>query len=387
MRLQLILPTVEPTTFETPTQCRQAGCGGRHLRLHQTVAKALRDTRYPQVTAQRYQCWRCRRTFRVYPQGVSRASTSQRVKGIAVMLYLLGLSYGAVALALAALGLTMSKTQVYDAVQAAASRVPDLKRQAVFDQRRTAALGADLTSVKCGGAWLPLGVSVDAVHGFVLTIDELAGADATTLHDWLAPIAASVGATLLVTDDADAFKTVAKEVGLPQQVCKSHVVRNTDALITDLTDALGRDDGSLAAIGVTPQQAEADLADLARLIRSRQPAEETELERLHRRYLAARSPGKDERATLAYRLRLLFLDRWNLWRCLTRYRTWRGPKDETVDGTNNATERGIGWWIKERYRPMRGYKRPQSAVNVSRLLAWCGNQLTTGGADLASLIA
>jgi hypothetical protein len=35
---------------------------------------------------------------------------------------------------------------------------------------------------------------------------------------------------------------------------------------------------------------------------------------------------------------------------------------------------------------MRGYKRPQSAVNVSQLLAWCGNHLGRGGADLALLI-
>ncbi len=39
--------------------------------------------------------------------------------------------------------------------------------------------------------------------------------------------------------------------------------------------------------------------------------------------------------------------------------------------------RAIGWWIKERYRTMRGYKVPENAVRVSRLLAWCGNFLTT----------
>jgi hypothetical protein len=72
---------------------------------------------------------------------------------------------------------------------------------------------------------------------------------------------------------------------------------------------------------------------------------------------------------------------------LTRYRTWRGPKGETVDGTNNGCERAIGWWVKERYRTMRGYKRRKSAVNVSRLLAWCGNHLQRGGADLALLVA
>jgi hypothetical protein len=72
---------------------------------------------------------------------------------------------------------------------------------------------------------------------------------------------------------------------------------------------------------------------------------------------------------------------------LTRYRSWKGPKGETLDGTNNASERAIGWWIKERYRSMRGYKVPANAVRVSRLLAWCGNFLNTQeGAMLAGLL-
>ena len=108
---------------------------------------------------------------------------------------------------------------------------------------------------------------------------------------------------------------------------------------------------------------------------------------MHHRYTDAAPPRPGEKATVAYRLRLMYLDRWNLWRPLTRYRTWQGPEGETVDGTNNGCERAIGWWVKERYRTMRGYKRPKSAVNVSRLLAWCGNHLERGGADLALLIA
>jgi hypothetical protein len=83
----------------------------------------------------------------------------------------------------------------------------------------------------------------------------------------------------------------------------------------------------------------------------------------------------------------LFLDRWNLWARLTRYRTWQGSHGEVLDGTNNGSERAIGWWVKERYRTMRGYKRRKSAVNVSRLLAWCGNHLDREGADLTLVIA
>ena len=62
------------------------------------VAKPLRDTVYHEV-GDRYECLRCKRTCRVYPEGATRAQTSQRVKGLAVMLYLLGLSYGATSLA------------------------------------------------------------------------------------------------------------------------------------------------------------------------------------------------------------------------------------------------------------------------------------------------
>ncbi len=108
---------------------------------------------------------------------------------------------------------------------------------------------------------------------------------------------------------------------------------------------------------------------------------------MHRRYLEAAPPQEGEHQSLAYRLRLLFLDRWNLWHRLTRYRSWKGPKGETLDGTNNACERAIGWWIKERYRTMRGYKVPENAVRVSRLLAWCGNFLNTeDGATLPALL-
>ena len=133
MRLHLLLSRVEPDRFSKPTICPQKECGGTHFRLHQKVVKPLKDMTYQEVTAYRYQCLRCGCTFRMYPQGVTHAQTSQRVKGLGVMLYLLGLSYGAVSLTLDALGVYMSKSRVYDAVQAAAERVPGLHRDRVFE--------------------------------------------------------------------------------------------------------------------------------------------------------------------------------------------------------------------------------------------------------------
>src|SRR5207253_1595862 len=197
---------------------------------------------------------------------------SERAKGLAVMLYLLGLSYGAVSLALGSLGVPLSKTRVYETVQAAAARVPGLKREQVFQGVKTNALGGDLTSVKCAGQWLHLGLSVDSLSGMTLTIDEVSAEDAASLKAWIEPIAQSVGAEVLVTDDADGFKTAADDLGLDHQVCKSHVKRNTEDLIEELCPLTAKEsDGRLRAIGVEPAQAVADLVRLGELIKSRQP--------------------------------------------------------------------------------------------------------------------
>ena len=175
MRLLLILPRVEPSEMVPPSTCPYKDCQGRHFRFHQAVVKRLRDTVHQEVEAHRYQCLRCGRTFRVYPLGVTGAHTSQRVKGLGVLLYMLGLSYGAVSLALEGLGVYLCKSRVYEVVQAAAERVPGLKQEQVFEGIRTPALGGDLTSVRCNGRWLSLG----------LTVDALPGEDSETLQEWL----------------------------------------------------------------------------------------------------------------------------------------------------------------------------------------------------------
>ena len=107
---------------------------------------------------------------------------------------------------------------------------------------------------------LPLGIRVDAISGLALCIDALSAEDAKTLKDWSEPIAKSVGARVLVTDDADGFKTVADEVGVQHPVWKAHVLRNTDALLEKYQPLVATAaDGSLHAIGVSPQQAASDL--------------------------------------------------------------------------------------------------------------------------------
>ncbi len=396
MRLRLLLPPVRPDVYKEPASCPINGCGGKHFHMRQLALKPLRDTLLPAVTARRYECLRCGHTFRVYPRGVSKSRTSARLKGLGVLLYVLGVSYGGVELALEALGHRLCKTAVYYAVQAAGQNVPGLRRDDVrlpAGKDKVIAMGADLTGVKCKGEWLSLGITVDAQEGIALTVDIMDDGSAQRLKEWVGKVADAVGAQVLVTDDADGFKTAADENGMEHQVCKAHVLRNTEEWVEKTKPQLGTDaDGSLGAIGVKPEQAVADCEELLRLVRLRQPGAETEtlLETIHRRYIAAVPPQAGEEKvgcwTLAYRMRLFSLDRWNLWPRLTLYRTWRDENGGRLDGTNNATERAIGWWVKERYRTMRGYQRRESVLNVSRLIAWMGGKLNAGGANLAVVV-
>jgi transposase-like protein len=380
MRLNLILPKVEPTVFEYPKKCPQKGCPGMRFIPRQEVNKKIVDAQYPEVRAWRYECIKCGHTFRIYPKGVNGKQISKRVNGMAVMLYILGLSYGAVEIVLGSLGMGIGKTSVYRAVQAVAKQVPGMKREKLLGGYQTKAVGADVTSVRCNGKWVTVGIVVDAVNGMVLSIDELPGEDAEQLKAWLEPILDAVDAEVVVSDDADALKKVSDETGRSQQVCKSHVGRNTDVLVDELSAIIGAgQDHSLDAIGVTPEQALYDLALLKEMIHARRPEDQSRLEEIYLRYANARKPGRGKKHDVAYRMRNLFMDRWNLWPRLTFYRNWKDEYgNEIVDGTNNHCERAIGWWIKERYRSMRGYKQDHSALEVSRLIAFAGNHLAQG---------
>ena len=86
-----------------------------------------------------------------------------------------------------------------------------------------------------------------------------------------------------------------------------------------------------------------------------------------------------------YRFRRLVTDWHENWSRLSLYHQWRGKHGEKLDGTNNVTEQVIGQCVKERYRPMRGYKRDASILNVSSLIAWL--RMADSGGDLTPLIA
>lgn len=225
------------------------------------------DAKYKQGMAWRFECAKCGHTFRAYPHEVGKKQVSYRVIGLAIFLYIPGSSKGAMAIMIEALRIGIGKGSVSRAAQAAAEKGPGMKPQKLLERYRPSAFGADVTSGRYDEKWLPIGISVDATDGVTLSIDSLPGEEAEQLKAWLEPILDAVDADVLVTDDADAFRIVSDETGLAHQICKRHLGSNNNALVDELSAILQTDQGySLEALGVTSEQALADLVALKTLI-------------------------------------------------------------------------------------------------------------------------
>jgi hypothetical protein len=388
MRLRIRLPEVRPDEYSVPLACPY-GCGGRAFALHQTHAKRLADVTHPAVMVRRYRCVQCRRCFRVYPTGVTHAPRSQQLRGVGVLLYVLGLSYGAVADALHALGWRASKSSIYRDVQAAGAAVERLRQvrcgpgdphgqdgaAAGAPARRVQVLSADATYVTCRGEELTVAVALDALGGDVLDVELVDGESAAALRRWLADLAAELGVEVLLSDDRDSYKLLADDLGLAHALCRHHVNQNVAALVAELGEQALHLLQTPAPAAPPPgvesnlEQLLVDLETVQLLMALRPPDGAEQLGRLLKRYQAAPVPAKGEKATLWYRLRLA-LTRYQVnWPRLTFDQRWnkRHP-GQRLDGTNNVAERAIGWLIKERYRTMRGFKRRLSVRNVARLI-------------------
>ena len=382
MRIRVRLPKVEPEVYHYPEECPYEECDGHYFKPHglEGQRKAVRDLSCEQVESFRHKCLKCNGTFRVYPRGVSRAQQSDRLKGISVLLYVLGLSYGAVADFLEALGMAICKTTVYNNVQEAGMQSRTRQKACVARGGRRPVIGSDGTYVKVKGEKVGIEVVVDDQSGDLLGLDIIVSENREEVRQIVEQVAKQVEADVLVSDDLDVYKNVADEVGLEHQICRSHVKRNVDDLAESLREQLKKQEPCPEDVDSSPERLKEDLENIQQLVRKRPPDAPSELEKLYHRYQAAPMPKKGQRHTVWYRMRMLVTRLWERW-----YRLTLDQRRDDLDGTNNSCERLIGWWIKERYRTMRGYKRRESVRNVATLTARMG--IRSGHYDMAELYA
>jgi len=380
MRISVRLPQVKPSVYEEPERCPYAECEGEYFKPHGVKGepKAIRDLAYEAIKSFRRKCLRCGQTFRVYPRGVSRAQQTKRLKAISVLLYVLGLSYGAVSDFLVALGCAVSKTTVYYNVQEAGQKARRRQRRSVVTGGKRAVVGSDGTYMKVQGEQVGVQVVVDNESGELLGLDIVVSESSEEVLQIIREVMEEVKAEVLVSDDLDVYKKVADELGLAHQICRSHVRRNVDQLTQSIEQQLQRREPLPAGVDSSRERLVQDLEILQQLVLTRPEDASIELERLYHRYKAAPVPKKGQRHTVWYRTRTLITRLWERWQRLTL-----DQERDDLDGTNNSTERLIGWWIKERYRTMRGYKRNESIYNVATLTARMG--VRSGHYDMTEL--
>jgi transposase-like protein len=234
MHLSVRIPKLDPTAIPPPTRCpwkhpkTKRQCTGTHFKLHQVSCyKPVRDLRHTHVTAQRYTCLKCHHTFRVYPQGVSQDQLTAGLKALCVLLYMLGLSYQGVVDLMEALLHPVGKTTVYNQVQAAGKTVRQLRKHWRQEHAgKIKVLGIDFTHVQCAGQDQIVAVATSILTGEPLDIELLEAEGSVRVLKWIREMADEIGAEVVVTDDADALKTVADELGCQHQICRAHVNRN-----------------------------------------------------------------------------------------------------------------------------------------------------------------
>lgn len=380
MRIEVRLPRVDPGETSSPEECPYEGCDGHFFKPHGVKGeeKPIRDLNQEQVKSYRYRCLKCGRTFRVYPRGVSNAQQSDRLKAITVLLYVLGLSYGGVADFMFAVGVALSKTTVYNNVQEAGVRSRGSQRATVVKGGKRAVIGSDGTYVKVKGEQVGIQVVVDDQTGDLLGLEIVVSENSEEIREIVEQIVEEVDAEVLVSDDLDVYKGVAEEIGLDHQVCRSHVKRNVDEWAASVLEQLKKNEPRPSGVVASRKRLQEDVQAIQQMVRERPSDALDKLADLYDRYMAAPAPKKGERHTVWYRMRTRVTRLWETWDRLTL-----DQRRDDLDGTNNSSERLIGWWIKERYRTMRGYKRLESIRNVATLTARMG--VRSGHYDMTEL--
>ena len=343
MRLRLLVPQVKPQPAERPTACRW--CGSPLLQRHQTVTKRVIDTQVRETQAIRYRCTACGRTFRHYPEGVSHYRQSQRVMGLAVLLWTLGLSEWATSHVLHAFEVGIHRSSVHrDRLRAGA-----LLQQRGLAVGRVRVLGADETTVRVRGQAQVVGFVVDQESGKTVGVDLLVRQDSQAFRRWLQRYTKALGVEVLVTDDLTTYKPVSHALGVGHQLCLAHVRKWVANRLRRLRGWEEEKRLIREVVATLPADGGERLLRLERRVRQVPP------------------------------LRRLVVDLLQRWPALVSHQGRPG-----VPQTNNRTEQAIGK-SKLRFKTVRGFKSVAGLRAGVALTQW----LYSGAAvhDLRELVA
>lgn len=326
----LQLPEVKREKAERPQKCPY--CKGEIFQRWGQVGKPIRDNQYPEVKVYRYRCCRCRRTFRDYPAGVDAAEQSQRLRKLAALCWMLGLSYRGVEAIFGAFQVPISRMSAWRDVQEQAQ-----SERKGREWRPVRVLGVDGAYVRGWGETQPVLVAVDLGNGQPVALGHLDEKDPQAVKRFLEPLVQRLGVSVIVTDDLFSYKKVSEELDLTHQVCQFHLRRWVGRTLHELHSLLST-------------EWQETLAEIKQLIAELPPDGDKRLVALWKKIPKNRSGGCDQPNSALDQLRLLLVRLAENW---DRFRVFDWQPD--VPWTNNLTEQAIGR-MKMRARTVRGYK-------------------------------
>jgi transposase-like protein len=339
----LKLPDVKRKTEERPRRCPY--CKGETFQRWGQVRKSVKDVHVRQVKMYRYRCCSCKRTFRHYPEGNTRADQTERLRLLAVLMWTLGLSHRASSWILSGLKVEVSHMTIWRDVQAEAQAQKKRKQW-----KAVRVVGLDGAYVLGWGEKQPVLVAVDLGTGEPFALGYINEYDPQAVQRWLAPLVQRHGITVVVTDDLFSYKVVTEKLQLGHQVCQFHVRRWVGKTLKELQASL-------------PKEWLWILDEIREVLEFLPLDGSKKLYAFWKQLPGRRSLLSQPRSALE-QLRDLLLRLSRDWH---KYCTFQSEPE--VPWTNNPTEQAIGR-MKMRARTVRGYKS-WSGMEAGLLLAGC----------------
>jgi transposase-like protein len=336
----LQLPSVKQKTETRPQYC--PNCKGNTFQRWGKVQKPVRDNRYRSVFVYRFRCCHCHHTFRYYPEGVDRSDQTQRLRKLATICWVLGLSLRGVAIIMDAFGISLCHMTVWRDLHEAATLV---EKQRHWQPVRV--LGIDGAYPLAKGKKRPVLVAVDLGTGKPVTVGFIDESNPDAVRRFLEPLVKRLGVSVIVTDDLKSYRIVAEKLELEHQVCQFHVRRWVGGTLRELRETI-------------PKEWEWVLDEIKDLLTDLPLEGSRRLFELWKQ-IPERQSMRNGMLTPISQLRHLLIRLSEHW---PSYRLFDWQKD--VPWTNNGTEQVIGK-MKMRSRTVRGYKSNQGMWNALML--------------------
>ena len=331
--VRLRLPEVKVCETSRPKQC--PSCKGETFQRWGGTVRRVRDPRIQEVMIYRYRCCSCHHTFRHYPEGISPAAQTERMKALAAIGWILGMSYRGSSIFMEAFQVVLRRMSIWRDVQ---ERAKELERMRHWKAARV--VGVDGAYVRGWGETQKVLVVVDMGTGEPITVGYLDEKDPRAVKKFLEPLVQRHGISVMITDDLASYRQVANELQLEHQVCQFHLRRWVGRTLHELKNSL-------------PTEWLWMVEELKQLIADLPIEGDKRLVALARQLPPAQAKRAGDASTPFDQLRYVILRLAENW---ARYRVFDWQPD--VPWTNNLTEQVIGR-MKMRARTVRGYKNWQ----------------------------